>query len=418
MNSLEHISSGPSAVDSADPSWMLDVLSEPINKYRVSDRVITFCNRAWVEHYGQGLSDVVGRCLDDFLSEDELDGLHSQLRLLGPDRPVVVDSVARVDSRERARWVEWVDHYVVTEHGPEIISVGRDVTDRHLAQQALAESEIRFRALADSSSDIVWRIRESTGSFDYVSPAVHHILGFGPDYFIEDIRHLLDICEPRTRDILERLLAGEDLPDRFDLALRHADGHSVILESSASRSGDAIQGVGRDVTDIRNLQSTLEETASTDALTGLANRRSFDLALQAEITRTSAAGATLGVLYIDLDQLKPVNDRFGHEAGDHVLQEAGRRFLACADGTDLVARIGGDEFVIIHEVRDDSLDRLVARIDHRFEQPIAVSPTNSVICAASVGVAEMPQDGTTANELVVAADRSMYEAKRQRRQPS
>ena len=414
MNSLEHISSEPSAVDSADPSWMPDVLSEPINRFRVSDRVITFCNQAWSNHYGRGLADVVGRCLDDFLSDHELEGLHAQLRLLGPDRPVVVDSVARVDSGETARWVQWVDHYVVTEHGPEIVSVGRDVTDRHLAQRALAESETRFRALADASSDIVWRMRATGSGFDYISPSTMHILGYEPEFFLGDLSSLVEICEPETQRTLGRLLQGERINGRFDLALRHADGHKVILESSMSRSGDSIQGVGRDVTEVRNMQSTLQESASTDALTGLANRRSFDQALDAELDRTAARNASLAVVYIDLDQLKPVNDRFGHEAGDHVLQEAARRLLACADGTDTVARIGGDEFVIIHEVRDDSITRLAERIDERFQRPISVSPTSSVVCSASVGVARAPDDGTTASELVAAADRAMYEAKRER----
>ena len=415
MTSPETTSTDPHiAATVADASWMFDVLSEPINKFRVSDRVITYCNRAWAKHYDTPVTDVVGRCLDDFLSRDELDGLHAQLDMIGPDRPVLVDSAARVDSAETQHWLQWVDHYVVTEHGAEIVSVGRDVTDRHLALQALAESEARFRTLADSSSDIVWRIRQAAGGFDYLGPATVHILGYEPDHFIEDIGRLLEICEPRSRRLLERLLAGDDLPDRLDLALRHADGRSVILETSVSRTGDAIQGVGRDVTEIRNLQSTLEESASTDPLTGLANRRSFDRALDSELARTSDDGTTLAVAYIDLDQLKPVNDRFGHETGDLVLQEAARRLVACADGSDIVARIGGDEFAIIHEVRGDSLSRIVTRIDQRFQQPVSISPTASIVCSASVGTAQTPTAGNTASELVALADRAMYAAKRKR----
>jgi diguanylate cyclase (GGDEF)-like protein/PAS domain S-box-containing protein len=401
----------------ADAAWMFDVLSEPINRFRISDRVVTYCNTAWANHYGMEASDVIGRCLDDFLSDDELDGLHTQLQLIGPDRPVIVDSEARVDSAEEQHWLEWVDHYVVTEHGPEIVSIGRDVTDRHLAQQALAESEARFRNLADSSSDIVWRMRDTGGGFDYLSPSTFHILGYLPDHFLGNIRRLLDICEPSTRYTLERLFTGERFSGRFDLALRHADGRPVILESSVSRSGDAIHGVGRDVTQIRNLQSALEESASTDALTGLANRRAFDQELETALARSTAVGTSLAVVYIDLDHLKPVNDRLGHEAGDVVLQEAARRLLACTDGGDVVARIGGDEFVIIHQIRNDSLDRIVSLIDQRFQQPIPITHLDSVVCSASVGIARAPQDGDTANQLVAVADRAMYDAKRNRRKP-
>lgn len=416
MTPPENAGTDPHTADTSDANWMFDVLSEPINKFRVSDRVITYCNKAWARHYDTPITDVIGRCLDDFLSRDELDGLHAQLDLIGPDLPVLEDSAARVDSAETQRWLQWVDHYVVTEHGPEIVSVGRDVTDRHLALQALAESETRFRTLADSSSDIVWRVRQATRSFDYLSPATVHILGYEPDHFIENAGRLFEISDSTTRRLLERLLAGEHLPDRLDLALRHADGRSVILETSVSRTGDAIQGVGRDVTEIRNLQTTLQKSASTDPLTGLPNRRSFDHALESELARTSEAGTTLAVAYIDLDQLKPVNDRFGHETGDLVLQEAARRLVACADGSDIVARIGGDEFVIIHEVRGDSLSRIVDRIDQRFQQPISISPTASIVCSASVGTAQTPTAGNSASELVALADRAMYAAKRQRQE--
>ncbi|MGB3735288.1 MAG: sensor domain-containing diguanylate cyclase [Ilumatobacter sp.] len=401
------------AMPGVDSSWMLDVLSEPINRYRVSDRVITYSNVAWANHYGVPVSEAVGRCLDDFLSIDELDGLYAQLELLGPDEPVLMDTVARLDSGATQRWLQWVDHYVVTEHGPEIISVGRDVTDRHVAVRALAESENRFRTLADQSSDIVWRIRRSRSGFDYLSPATLHILGFEPDHFIEGFGRLLEISEPETRITLERLLAGDDLPELIDLRVRHVDGRSVILESSVSSSGDVIQGVGRDVTEIRNLQSTLEESASTDALTGLANRRSFDRSLDSELARTADAGTALGVVYIDLDKLKPINDRFGHDAGDLVLKEAARRLVACADGADIVARVGGDEFVILHEVRGDSIERVVKRLHERLELPMSISRSLSVVCSASVGVAETSSLGKTASELVAAADRAMYEAKQQ-----
>lgn len=398
----------------SDAGWMFDVLSEPVNRFRLSDRLITYCNDAWAKHYGVRSSDAIGCCLDGFLSPDELVGLHAQLALLGPDDPVLVDCVARVDSGTEQRWLQWVDHYVVTVEGPEIISVGRDVTDRHIAQQALVESERRFRTLADESSDVVWRIRLPNVCFDYVSPSVMEILGVDPSVLVENFDSFLRMVEPETRAVVQRLIDGEELPDRIDLRFLRSDGSNVILESSISRGNDAIQGVGRDVTQIRHLQSSLAAKASTDALTGLANRRMFEDGLAAELTRTAAANTTLAIIYIDLDNLKPVNDHYGHNAGDMVLIEAARRLVSCADGSDLVARVGGDEFVIVHEVRADSVRRMCDRLENRFQRPVSLSESVSVVCPVSIGVADTRTWGHSGRKLVAAADQAMYSNKQQR----
>lgn len=402
-------------VSFSDSGWMLDVLSEPVNRYRLSDRAITYCNQAWADLYQVDRSLAVGRRLDDFLSSDELIGLHAQLELIGPDNPVVVDSVARVDSGVQQRWLQWVDHYVVTDEGPEVFSIGRDVTDRHLAELALLDSEMRFRTLADTSSDVVWRVRRPGARLDYLSPSVARVIGFEPEYFAEDVSRVLAIAEPDTRRAIEGFLDGAVLPDRIDLRFRHVEGRIVVIETSITVSDGAIQGVGRDVTEIRHLQKTLKTEATTDTLTGVANRRSFDDALEVELQRTAAIGTTLAVVYIDLDSLKSVNDRYGHDVGDLVLQESARRLEESANQSDFVARVGGDEFTIIHEVCEDSVERLVERLGLRLGEPVSISPSVSIPCSASIGTAETTMFGRCAGDLVVAADRAMYRNKQRDR---
>ena len=135
---------------------MLDALPERVNRYRLSDLAILYCNAAWATQYGVEPSEALGRPLDEFLSEDELDGLHTQLALLGPDNPILVDTVAReVHKRPPGQWLEWADRYLAGADGPEVLSVGRDVTGRRDAELKLAESEVRFRDLADKSADVV-----------------------------------------------------------------------------------------------------------------------------------------------------------------------------------------------------------------------------------------------------------------------
>ncbi len=203
---------------------MLDALPERVNRYRVSDHTITYCNAAWATQYQVEPAEALGRSLDEFLSEDELDGLHSQLELLGPDNPVLVDRVARAVPNAPGQWLEWADRYLTDAGGAEVLSIGRDVTKRHVAELELAESEARFRDLADKSADVVWRfIVEPAPHFDYMSPSVEHVLGYPPSYFLENFTHMLDILDDAGTTAVARALNGEQVLGRFDFRFRHAE---------------------------------------------------------------------------------------------------------------------------------------------------------------------------------------------------
>ena len=312
--------------------------------------------------------------------------------------------------------MEWVDRYLVGPDGPEVLSVGRDVTERHVAEQRLAESEARFRDLADKSSDIVWHITaEPTPHFDYMSPSVENILGYPPTYFLEDFTRILDILDDNGRRAIDLALRGERPLGRMDFHLRHADGSIVIGETLTTVVQNDVQGVTRDVTELRRLQDRLAALALRDPLTGLANRRLLDELLDAELARTQRSEVPLAVAYIDLDGLKQVNDTYGHDAGDVVLCETARRLVAIVRGADVVARLGGDEFVVVYEPRDPNSDRLVDRIDAALEEPIEIAAGTSVACPASIGTADTRIVGPSATKLLAAADDAMYQVKRARR---
>jgi diguanylate cyclase (GGDEF)-like protein/PAS domain S-box-containing protein len=341
------------------------------------------------------------------------------LAVLGPDNPVVTDGVPRAVRGERDRWLVWVDRYLPSSDGAEVLSVGRDVTDRHLAELRLVESETRFRDLADKSSDIVWRIiTRPTPHFDYVSPSVDGILGFPPEEFLSDFERIVEITDGEANTILTRLLGGHKVDARFDLRFRHRDGSVVIGETSITTVHNGAQGVTRDVTELRRLQAATAELAMRDPLTGLANRRLFDQHLAAELARTERLDLPLAVAYIDLDRLKRVNDRFGHGAGDLVLQEAARRLSQMVEGSDFVARLGGDEFALVYDPTRASVADWTAGLDRIMAMPIPVSDTISVVCTASIGVADTRTEGRDPVELLAAADRAMYAVKTSHRASS
>ncbi len=161
--------------------------------------------------------------------------------------------------------------------------------------------------------------------------------------------------------------------------------------------------------DLRALSATLAERAVRDPLTGLANRTLFEERLKAVLARDTRTGQSTAVLFLDLDGFKEVNDTWGHAAGDLVLRTVGERLSAAVRPSDTVARIGGDEFVVLVEGAEaDTVSRLVARLKQTVGRPV---PTLDLEVGVSIGVA-LAQGGTSDPEaLLSAADSAMYAAK-------
>jgi diguanylate cyclase (GGDEF)-like protein len=188
------------------------------------------------------------------------------------------------------------------------------------------------------------------------------------------------------------------------------------MQTTLIRNG--LQGVGRDVTELRALQEKLTALALRDPLTGLANRRLFNELLDADLARTRRSAQVLAVAFLDLDGFKHVNDTYGHDAGDTVLCETARRLLSMVRGADSVARIGGDEFVIVWEPSEIASDRLIWRLRTALSAPIDLDGTVSVRCPASIGRADTNEVGYDAAALLAAADADMYRVKRAQRAPA
>lgn len=151
------------------------------------------------------------------------------------------------------------------------------------------------------------------------------------------------------------------------------------------------------------------QQANTDPLTGLANRRGVLQKMDAAFKR----GQPLALFYIDLDKFKPVNDQYGHEAGDAVLQKVAELFLACVRENDTVARLGGDEFLIVYYGLTDRtlIEERAKKIMEMINEPIWVNDLR-VKLGASIGITIAPEDGSTVESLMQAADETMYAVKK------
>ena len=169
----------------------------------------------------------------------------------------------------------------------------------------------------------------------------------------------------------------------------------------------------------RSLYEQLSFRAQYDLLTGLPNRPNVYERLNSEIALANANGGLLGVVYIDLDGFKEVNDVYGHAAGDAVLQEAAVRMSRIVRRGDMVARIGGDEFVMVLPQLGDRSDaeRIVAKVSAELQAPIQFN-NRALWVDASIGLSLCPMDGTDPDTLLKVSDARMYRAKSSRKSSS
>ncbi len=202
--------------------------------------------------------------------------------------------------------------------------------------------------------------------------------------------------------------------------LRRFDGNLITCDLSGGLVQDVKQALAVwtvvDVTARDRLQAQIEHEALHDTLTGLPNRRSLETHLPKALARAQRNGTAMAVGMIDLDDFKPVNDTWGHEAGDALLQELAKRLRAELRGSDELARFGGDEFIVVIEDLDAyqttaQLARVAERLHHAVETSVNVAEGQTATVGLSMGLALFPADAQNGDALMRLADAAMYQAK-------
>jgi diguanylate cyclase (GGDEF)-like protein/PAS domain S-box-containing protein len=298
-----------------------------------------------------------------------------------------------------------------------VVAVVVQVLVRHADQlvSRLEHSEARFRELADRAPDIVFLFsRVPEPHFEYLSPSFERITGIPVAAVKAEFGEFAAVLDDAERAVLADVIAGRNFQPHVDLAFRRKDGTMGVFDLHIVETADGMQGVARDVTEIRDLQAQLADQATRDPLTGLANRRLLDELLGRALRRANRSSAPLTVAFLDLDKFKSVNDTHGHDAGDAVLRATAARLQTAARDADVVSRYGGDEFVVVYEGADDNAVRnLVERIHNALSTPMDIGGGVTVRCSASVGIADTRTTAPNAAALIAAADRAMLEVKKQ-----
>jgi diguanylate cyclase (GGDEF)-like protein len=295
-------------------------------------------------------------------------------------------------------------------------ALSRSIRENEELRHRLEVSAAQFHELADRTPDIIWQFSlDPRPHFEYLSPSFETHTGIPVSSVQADVDVFADALEPASRTLLTDLMTGRRHSSNFDVTLRRSDGTAATFEVHVSDAQDGIQGVARDVTELRALQARLADQATRDPLTGLANRRLLDELLDRALRRAARSGAHLAVAFLDLDDFKAVNDTFGHEAGDTILRVTAARLQTALRDADVVARYGGDEFIIVCEaVDDDAVERLGERIEAALAAPVDLGNGTFVHCPPSLGIASTHAGEHEPGELIDAADRAMLEVKRAR----
>jgi len=304
--------------------------------------------------------------------------------------------------------------------GQAALAVERLALTQQVARQ---RGQALFRTLVQDASDVIL-IVDDDRRIRYATPSAADIFG---DVTVEGSL-LADLVAPSTRDDLDRVLdlmmalsASSSAVSRgaspgYLVQVERLDGRMVVLEVRWTdlRHDLTVGGLVltlRDVTEQHELEEELKYRAFHDSLTGLPNRSLFAREAADALETARAAGRTAGVLFVDLDDFKIVNDTMGHGVGDELLIEVAARLAASVRQSDTAARLGGDEFALLIDdaAGPEDVDAFAERIVAAFAEPFTLSEAK-VVAAATVGVATS-DDSDDVDELLRHADLALYAAK-------
>ncbi|MGR8931322.1 MAG: diguanylate cyclase domain-containing protein [Gammaproteobacteria bacterium] len=308
-------------------------------------------------------------------------------------------------------------YFEITASSPELGHVAvffSDVTERKKAEDRLRQDATVFSntqeaiIITDADQQIV-RVNEAyskiTGfsSEDAIgnNPRLHQS-GQHDNAFYGALWNSLDIKGRWQGEIWNRRKSGEMFPAWESITAIRDEGGKIIYYVA----------IMSDITPIKQAEEKLEYLAHHDALTGLPNRLMLEMTLNKILQRAQRHQQRLALLFLDLNGFKPINDRFGHAMGDHLLQVIAERLKTSVRGADIASRIGGDEFILVFDELTETNGAciLAERVALVVAEPVQLND-HEVSVSASIGISVFPDDAKTVDGLIKAADAAMYEAK-------
>ena len=385
--------------------------------YRASDFQCQFANKAYARTFGTDERAIVGRTFAEVIGNDAAAQIEPRVQqMLHLQQPAAYErELAQPDGSTRFIDVNLLPH--VGEGGDTVgcFVLISDITRHRLAERAVRESEERLAKFLHASAEGI--VFHKDGVITDANPPLCALIG----YTLEELRGrpALDFVAPdQVPRVTAVMQAGQEIS--YETAVVDKAGRRIAVEfivRTMLRNDERLRmTIVRDIRDRQAAQARIHHLAHHDALTGLPNRMSFMEQLQQHMVAAEAEGTRLALLFIDLDHFKRVNDSLGHLVGDTLLRTVAARILASLRATDVVARFGGDEFMVLlhggpsREQQRDDVDEVARKLLAAIEVPVNAEG-RPISVTPSIGVAFFPGDAGTPDELIKNADSAMYLAK-------
>ncbi len=386
----------------------------------------TLCNQAALDllHFSQ--AEVIGRSWLRFVRQDKRTaGQRFYKRQFGRRLKSSYYELPLIDGHGGERWVALhVQLVLENDRITGLQAIGRDITERRRVDAELQRNRTFAERIAATTPGIlcvydlverrnVYSNREVTSVLGYKPEDIPNMTTLQQEFYHPDDQAMIE----QHRDALRSAPDGEIR--RLEYRMRHADGHWVWLsavETAFERGPDGlvkqVVGISQDITARKAAQEKLAYHANYDALTGLRNRHNFWTGLQSVLRRASIDHFGTSLCLFDVDHFKEINDRFGHAAGDEVLEAVGNIVRAELRSTDMAGRLGGDEFCFaLPRTGRAECARVAERIRDRLcTLAFGLGAGSPFSVTATFGVAESDPD-VDAKALMEAADRALYRAK-------
>jgi diguanylate cyclase (GGDEF)-like protein/PAS domain S-box-containing protein len=386
----------------------------------------TFCNDAMCRQSGYSREELMGGNYRVYTTEADVQRVYKAFnQVYQTGKPIKGIPMGRI-RKDGTRIFAETSAFPLRNESGEIVGfrgIVRDVTERAQMIKALSESEERYRTILAEIEEGYYEV-DLAGSFNFVNNATCRQLGYTKEELI-GMNYLAYVPKEEAKGIYKAwnkvYRTGKPLKS-YPFTCIRKDGTQIFLESSVSplrnNEGKVIgfRSISRDVTEHRPFEQKLAEMATHDPLTGLPNRILLSDRFTIALALSRRTRNRLAVLMLDLDRFKTVNDSMGHDVGDQLLKAVGKRLASTMRKSDTVARIGGDEFVLVlpQIPQANEAAKFAQRILDDFREPF-VCDDRRLSITTSIGVAVCPEDGKDIESLLKNADTAMYWAKEQGR---
>jgi diguanylate cyclase (GGDEF)-like protein/PAS domain S-box-containing protein len=298
------------------------------------------------------------------------------------------------------------------------LAIRRDILKRRRAEEALRESEERYKYLIEHAKEIIYRT-DLDGNVIFVNPTAVDSLKFSEEELLG--RHYLDLVKPEFRETAEKFYRRQlvrKIPNAYlEIPITTKDGAEIWIGQNTQlvmESGEVVgfQAIARDITERKRALEEWQSLSLTDDLTGLYNRRGFFTLTEQQLKHANRTHERFVLVFVDLDGLKQINDRFGHHEGSNAIRKAAEILRQTFRESDILARLGGDEFTVLAlAASNENTDAIRARLQEKIRS-FNASRNLPYDLGMSIGVALLdPRGELSIDEVIRRADAAMYEHK-------